>query len=38
LKNPRVIVAAPNGDLFVAESKADRVRVLRDATATASRS
>ena len=31
LKNPRVIVTAPNGDLFVAESKADRVRVLRDA-------
>ena len=31
LKNPRVIVAAPNGDLFVAESKADRVRVLHDA-------
>ena len=30
LKNPRVIVAAPNGDLFVAESKAGRVRVLRD--------
>jgi glucose/arabinose dehydrogenase len=31
LNNPRVIVTAPNGDLFVAESKADRVRVLRDA-------
>ena len=31
LKNPRVIVTAPNGDLFVAESKANRVRVLRDA-------
>ena len=30
LENPRVIVAAPNGDLFVAESKAGRVRVLRD--------
>ncbi len=30
LENPRVIVAAPNGDLFVAESKADRVRVLHD--------
>lgn len=31
LNNTRVIVTAPNGDLFVAESKANRVRVLRDA-------
>jgi len=31
LDQPRVIVRAPNGDLFVAESKADRIRVLRDA-------
>lgn len=31
LKQPRVIVRAPNGDLFVAESQADRIRVLRDA-------
>ena len=31
LNNPRVILTAPNGDFFVAESKADRVRVLRDA-------
>lgn len=31
LKNPRVIVTAPNGDLFVSESKANRIRVLRDA-------
>ena len=31
LREPRVIVRAPNGDLFVAESKAHRVRVLRDA-------
>jgi glucose/arabinose dehydrogenase len=30
LSNPRVIVAAPNGDLFVAESGPGRVRVLRD--------
>src|SRR5688500_8133463 len=30
LRNPRVIVTAPNGDLFVAESRANRVRVLRD--------
>jgi len=30
LIQPRVIVRAPNGDLFVAESQADRVRVLRD--------
>jgi glucose/arabinose dehydrogenase len=31
LVEPRVIVRAPNGDLFVAESRANRVRVLRDA-------
>ncbi|WP_337175205.1 sorbosone dehydrogenase family protein [Paludisphaera sp.] len=31
LSEPRVIVTAPNGDLFVAESRAGRVRVLRDA-------
>ena len=31
LTEPRVIVRAPNGDLFVAESKAGRIRVLRDA-------
>jgi glucose/arabinose dehydrogenase len=31
LQNPRVIVTAPNGDLFVSESKAHRVRILRDA-------
>lgn len=31
LNNPRVIVTAPNGDLFVAESDPNRVRVLRDA-------
>jgi len=29
LTNPRVVVAAPNGDLFVAESQANRIRVLR---------
>ncbi len=29
LTNPRYIRTAPNGDLFVAESKADDVRVLR---------
>jgi glucose/arabinose dehydrogenase len=29
LSNPRLIRTAPNGDLFVAESKADQVRVLR---------
>ena len=27
---PRVIVRAPNGDLFVAESRANRLRVFRD--------
>jgi glucose/arabinose dehydrogenase len=31
LVQPRVIVTAPNGDLFVAESRANRIRVLRDA-------
>ena len=31
LNNPRVIVAAPNGDLFVSESRPGRVKVLRDA-------
>lgn len=31
LKKPRVIVTAPNGDIFVAESKAGRITVLRDA-------
>jgi glucose/arabinose dehydrogenase len=31
LTEPRVIVRAPNGDLFVSESRANRVRVLRDA-------
>ncbi len=31
LTEPRVIVKAPNGDLFLSESRANRVRVLRDA-------
>lgn len=31
LTNPRMARAAPNGDLFVVESSASRVRVLRDA-------
>ena len=31
LENPRVIVTAPNGDLFVAESGPARVKILRDA-------
>jgi glucose/arabinose dehydrogenase len=31
LIEPRVIVRAPNGDLFLSESGANRVRVLRDA-------
>jgi glucose/arabinose dehydrogenase len=31
LVEPRVIVRAPNGDLFLAESRANRVRVLSDA-------
>ncbi len=29
LSNPRVLVTAPNGDIFVSESYANRVRVLR---------
>lgn len=29
LSNPRIIRAAPNGDLFIAETRANRVRVLR---------
>ena len=31
LTNPRVIMTAPNGDIFLAESQAGRVKVLRDA-------
>ncbi|MGO8903267.1 MAG: PQQ-dependent sugar dehydrogenase [Isosphaeraceae bacterium] len=31
LIEPRVVVRAPNGDLFVAESRAGRLRVFRDA-------
>ena len=31
LTEPRVIICAPNGDLFLAESRANRIRVLRDA-------
>lgn len=30
LTNPRMVRVAPNGDVFVAESEADRLRVLRD--------
>lgn len=30
LQNPRVIVTAPNGDIFLAESEPGRVKVLRD--------
>src|SRR5258708_7036840 len=33
LDEPRLIRAAPNGDIFVAESSAGRVRVLRPADA-----
>ncbi len=29
LENPRVVVTAPNGDLFVAESRPGRIRALR---------
>jgi glucose/arabinose dehydrogenase len=31
LNNPRNIITAPNGDLFIAESNRNRVRLLRDA-------
>lgn len=31
LTNPRILRTAPNGDVFVVESSANRVRVLRDA-------
>jgi glucose/arabinose dehydrogenase len=31
LNNPRVVITAPNGDLFVAESQPGRIRLLRDA-------
>ena len=31
LENPRMARVAPNGDLFVAESAKDRIRILRDA-------
>jgi glucose/arabinose dehydrogenase len=31
LDNPRKIVTAPNGDVFVAESRPNRLRILRDA-------
>jgi glucose/arabinose dehydrogenase len=31
LQEPRVILRAPNGDLFLSESRANRVRLLRDA-------
>jgi glucose/arabinose dehydrogenase len=35
LKGPRVVRIAPNGDIFVAESKANTVRVLRAGAGTA---
>lgn len=31
LSNPRAIITAPNGDLFVADSRANQLRILRDA-------
>src|SRR5262249_56559971 len=31
MENPREVVTAPNGDLFVAESEPGRIKVLRDA-------
>lgn len=30
LRDPRVLLTAPNGDIFVTESRADQIRVLRD--------
>ncbi len=32
LDNPRYLLTAPNGDIFVTESKPGRIRVLRDTT------
>ncbi|CAN5580367.1 sorbosone dehydrogenase family protein [soil metagenome] len=29
-RDPRVLLTAPNGDIFVSESRADQIRVLRD--------
>ena len=29
-RDPRVLLTAPNGDIFVVESRADQIRVLRD--------
>ncbi|MEO5753760.1 MAG: sorbosone dehydrogenase family protein [Chthoniobacterales bacterium] len=29
-RDPRVLLAAPNGDIFVSESRADQVKVVRD--------
>ncbi|HEX8077870.1 MAG TPA: PQQ-dependent sugar dehydrogenase [Chthoniobacterales bacterium] len=29
-RNPRYLLAAPNGDIFVTESRADQIKVLRD--------
>jgi glucose/arabinose dehydrogenase len=37
LMNPRKIVTAPNGDIFVAESEPGRIRVLRGVSADGSR-
>jgi glucose/arabinose dehydrogenase len=31
LENPRAMITAPNGDVFIAESRPNRIRVLRDA-------
>jgi glucose/arabinose dehydrogenase len=30
LRDPRFLLTAPNGDIFVVESRADRIKVLRD--------
>jgi glucose/arabinose dehydrogenase len=30
LRDPRYLLTAPNGDIFVTESRADRIKVLRD--------
>ena len=29
-KNPRYLLTAPNGDIFVAESSEDTIKILRD--------
>ncbi|HEY1583281.1 MAG TPA: hypothetical protein VGF73_09315 [Chthoniobacterales bacterium] len=36
-RDPRVLLTAPNGDIFVVESRADQIKVLRDKNADGNR-